>query len=74
MNTSPDPLRELLYKISLGTRYLNSVWTPLTIDPCGAQVNSSSIFIRPDAPSASYVGKSAVMLPYTFYTKASHGP
>jgi hypothetical protein len=33
---SPGPLRELLDKISFGNRYLNSVWTPLTLDPCGA--------------------------------------
>ena len=36
---------------------------------CADAVNSSSVFVRPDAPSARYVGKSPVMLPYTYYTK-----
>ena len=29
--------------------------------------NAISVFIRPDAPSATFVGKSPVMLPYIFY-------
>ena len=37
LEASPDPLRELLCSASLGNRYINSVGTPLTLDPCGAQ-------------------------------------
>jgi hypothetical protein len=30
---SSDPLRESLCSVSVGNRYVNSVWTPLTLDP-----------------------------------------
>jgi hypothetical protein len=33
----PTPLGNC-YKISSGNRYINSVWTPLTLEPCGPQV------------------------------------
>jgi hypothetical protein len=36
--TSPDPLNESRYKLSLGNRCVNAVWTLLTLEPCGAQV------------------------------------
>jgi hypothetical protein len=32
---SCDPLRESLYKNSLGNCDVTSVWTPLTLGPCG---------------------------------------
>jgi hypothetical protein len=32
------PLRESLYKISIVDFYVNSVWTLLTLGPCGPQV------------------------------------
>jgi hypothetical protein len=35
---SPDPLGESLCKLSAGNRIINSVGTPLTLDPCGPQV------------------------------------
>ena len=38
LEASPDPLRESLYDFSLGNRYINSMWTPLTLGPCGPQV------------------------------------
>ena len=37
LEASPDPLMEPLYKFSLGNFYIISVWTPLTLNPCGAQ-------------------------------------
>jgi hypothetical protein len=53
---SPDPLRESLYKTSVGNCYINYVWAPfLTLDPCGAQlVTRSHVFeLWPAATVAS---------------------
>jgi hypothetical protein len=38
LEASHDPLRASLCNVSLGNRYINSVWTPLTLGPCGPQV------------------------------------
>ena len=43
MAAASDPLRELLYKYSVGKSYIKSVWTPLTLDPCGAQVTAAAL-------------------------------
>ena len=32
---SPDPLREPLYTSYVGNCYVKSVWSPLTLSPCG---------------------------------------
>ena len=34
----PTSIRDSLYTLSVGNRYINSVWTPLTLEPCGPQV------------------------------------
>ena len=39
----PNPLRGPLYKVSLGNCCVNAVWTPLTLDPCGAQVAATHL-------------------------------
>jgi hypothetical protein len=36
------PLREPRYNLSVGNRYMNPVWTPLTLGPCGPQVSRCS--------------------------------
>jgi len=40
LEASPDPRRELVCSVSFGNFYINSnsVWTPLTLGPCGPQV------------------------------------
>jgi hypothetical protein len=38
---SPDHLRTSLFCVFLWIRYINSVWTPLTLGPWGAQVTAT---------------------------------
>ena len=50
LEASPDLLKESLFKFSLGDRCPNSVWAPLTLEPCGPQIYT--IFGDEGAPLA----------------------
>jgi hypothetical protein len=44
LEASPDPLTESLCSGSLGNCYINSVWTPLTLGPCGPQASTAMMY------------------------------
>jgi hypothetical protein len=50
LEASPDPLRESLFNLSLGNRYIDCVWTPFIPNPCGALGSRDAHSGRPGGP------------------------